>query len=106
MYYSGLNLPVNLSLTVRSYPEIVDIESSFVWSKRTSGNISSFRVHPEVFVTQLNIASVVPTDYGEYTITVDNGIKGPAIFSIELRQRGSKTFLLKPQRKVVLFNIL
>ena len=99
MYYSGLNLPVNLSLTVRSYPEIVDIESSFVWSKRTSGNITSFRIHAEVFVTQLNIASVVPTDYGEYTVTVDNGIKGPAIFSIELRQRGSKTFFIETTKK-------
>ena len=92
VYYSALGAPVTLSLTVRAFPEITGIE----WSKQTRDHIvTSLKTQAEVFKTQLNIASVMGSDYGDYTVTVNNGVKQPAIFNIELRQTGREPFLFK-----------
>ena len=94
VYYSALGSPVTLSLRVRAYPEILDIDSAFMWSIKRSHAVTSFKLQEEVFQTQLTIASVIGTDYGEYIVAVNNGIKEDATFIIELRQSGSATFFI------------
>ena len=91
-FYCGLGQEIILNITVRAFPELYDINSAFTWTNIAGGQITagimSNRQGPEVFYSELKITETSRNDYGKYTVTVDNGVKSPVSFLLDLQERG------------------
>ena len=92
IFYSGLGQQISLNITVRAFPEFIDPDSAFTWT-RSSGSqitddVTSTKRSDEIFYSELLISSVKGVDYTSYTVTAGNGVKEPVIFTVDLLQRG------------------
>ena len=92
IFYSGLGQQISLNITVRAFPEFSDPESAFTWTTNSGSQITdvvtSRKQSDEIFYSELLISSVKGVDYTSYTVTTDNGVQEPVIFTVDLRQRG------------------
>ena len=93
IFFSGLYQNVTLQLTVRAFPEFIDVQSAFKWYfvnnsiSISSAEINSTKLGPEVFQSLL-IRNVGEQDYGVYIVTVNNNIGIPVNFSVILNEKG------------------
>ena len=97
MFYSGLGLQASLVITVRAFPEFSDVDSAFTWTLTNGSEIVdgvvSRKVDDEVFHSKMLISPVTVKDFTEYKVFVDNGIREPVIFTLELKERGIFYFI-------------
>ena len=92
-FYAALGQDVTLNITVRAFPDINDLSTAFSWRRDgadlDAAAVTSNKVDPEMFVSELIISSVTGTDYSDYRVTVSNGVKEAVTFTITLLERGT-----------------
>ena len=91
-FYSGLGQQISLNITVRAFPEFSDSDSAFTWTSSSGSlitdGVTSTKLSDEMFYSELLINSVKKEDYTSYTVAVDNGVKEPVSFTLDLIERG------------------
>ena len=91
--YSDLYERAVLTIAVRAFPGLDDVQSAFLWTRSTGGVLNNALVtstaqNHDIFLSKMVIDPVDAGHYGQYTVEVKNKINAPLTVSLELRPRG------------------
>ena len=90
IFYAASNDPVTLNITVRAFNG--DVDANFTWFTDNKSvvidGVESSKLADEEFCSILSIPSVEKEHYGNYTVTVTNGMENSSIFVLTLVEQG------------------